>query len=65
MKKIYLILVVLCIPAGFITKNEHAVFWWDNIPSIDAVFGVFGAVLLLVATKVVHFITHREENYYD
>jgi len=65
LKRLYFLLVFLCILVGFLAKHDHAVFFWHKIPSIDAIFGALGAILLLVAKKIVHFFTFREENFYD
>ncbi len=65
LKKVFLILAVLCIPVGFFTKHEHAVFLWHKIPSIDAVFGVLGALLLILATAILASFAQRKEDFYD
>ncbi len=65
LKKVFLMLAVLCLPLGFLTKHEHAVFLWHKIPSIDAVFGVLGALLLILATAILASFAQRKEDFYD
>lgn len=65
LKKVFLILAVLCISLGFFTKHEHAVFLWHKIPSIDAVFGVVGALLLILVTAILTSFAQRKEDFYD
>lgn len=62
---LFLILVALCILIGFFVEHEHATFWWHEVPSVDAVFGALGAVLLVVATRVLASFAQREEDFYD
>ena len=65
LKKIFYTVTVLCIPAGFFTKHEHAVFLWHKIPSIEAIFGVIGAFLLIVATGILASFAQKKEGFYD
>lgn len=66
LKRVFLILVILCIPAGFLTEHEHAaVSLWHKIPSIDAIFGVLGALFILLAIKVVGCFASQREDFYD
>jgi hypothetical protein len=65
LKKIFYIVTVLCIPAGFFTKHEHAVFLWHKIPSIEAVLGFLGALLLILGTRILASFAQKEEDFYD
>jgi len=65
LKKLFLILVVLCIPAGFFAKHEHVVFLWHKISSIEALFGVLGAFLLILATRILASFALKKEDFYD
>lgn len=65
LKKIFLILVVLCVPVGFFIKHEHTVFFWHKIPSIEAAFGVVGALLLILATGILASLAQKKEDFYD
>lgn len=65
LKKLFLASVILCIPLGFMYKHDHVHFFWDKIPSIDVIFGILGAVLLLVATKILASFAFKEEDFYD
>jgi len=65
LKKLFLVLAVLCIPAGFFTKSEHAIFVWHKIPSIEAVFGLLGAFLLILATRILASFAQKSEDFYD
>jgi hypothetical protein len=65
LKRIFLILVIMCIPAGFLVEHEHAVFLWHTVPSIDATFGGLGALLLILAVKIVGSFASRKEDFYD
>jgi hypothetical protein len=65
LKKLFLILAVLCIPAGFFAKHDHVVFLWHKIPSIEAIFGVLGAFLLIVAAGILASFAQKKEDFYD
>jgi len=65
LKKIFYILTALCIPAGFFIKHEHAIFFWHKIPSIETVFGFFGAFLLILGTRILASFAQRKEDFYD
>lgn len=65
LKKILLILVVLSIPPGFFSGHEHAVFFWHNIPSVEAIFGGLGALLLMLLTKLMASFVSKKEDFYD
>lgn len=64
LKRVFLILAVLCIPAGFLTKHEHTVFLWHKISSIEALFGVLGTFLLILATRILASFARKEEDFY-
>jgi len=65
LKKLFLILAVLCIPVGFFAKHDHVVFLWHKIPSIEVVFGVLGAFLLILATRTLASFALKKEDFYD
>jgi flagellar motor component MotA len=65
LKRLFLILAVLCIPAGFFTKHEHVVFLWHKVPSIDVVFGVLGTFLLILGTRILASFARKKEDFYD
>ncbi len=65
LKRLFLLLVMACIPLGFLTEHKHAVFPWHTIPSMDAIFGALGALLLIGAIKIVDSLGSREEDFYD
>lgn len=65
LKRFFLLVVVGCIPLGFLTEHEHAVFPWHTIPSMDAIFGALGALLLIGAIRIVGSFASREEDFYD
>jgi hypothetical protein len=65
LKRIFYIFLVLCIPAGFFIKPEHAVFFWHEIPSIDVAFGFLGALLLIAGSRLLAYLVQREEDFYD
>lgn len=65
LKRLFLILVILCIPTGFFTEHEHAVFLWHHIPSMNAIFGALGALLLILGAKLVGSLASRREDFYD
>jgi len=57
--------VLFSILSGFFIRLEQAVFPWHKVPFWEAIFGVLGALLLLVGVKVVGIIVNREETFYD
>ena len=65
LKKVFLIVVVLCIPVGFFIKHEHAVFLWHKIPSVDTAFGFLGAFFLILAARILASFAQRHEDFYD
>ncbi len=65
LKGLFILLAVLSIPVGFFIKHEHAVFFWHKIPSIEAIFGVIGAFLLIVATAILASFAQKKEDFYD
>ena len=65
LKKLFLIMVVLCIPAGFFIKHEHVVFLWHKIPSVEVVFGALGTLLLILATRILASFALKKEDFYD
>jgi len=65
LRKAFFISLVLCIPAGFFIKHEHAIFFWHKIPSIETVFGFLGAFILIVASRILASFVQREEDFYD
>jgi len=65
LKGLLILLAVLSIPVGFFIKHEHAVFFWDKIPSIEAIFGVIGAFLLILATAILASFAQKKEDFYD
>lgn len=58
-------MVLLSVPAGLFIKQEHAVFLWHKIPSIEAAFGALGACLLIGATRILASFTRKREGFYD
>jgi hypothetical protein len=65
LKGIFFVLVGLCIPFGFFSKQEHIVSLWHRIPSIDVLFGVLGALLLIAAARVLASFAEKGEDFYD
>ena len=65
MKRLFIILAVLCIPVGFFSTHDHVVFLWHKIPSIEAIFGVLGAFLLIVAAGILASFAQKKEDFYD
>ena len=65
LKRLFLILAIACIPLGFFTKHEHTIFFWHKVPSIEAVFGVLGALILILATGILASFAQKSEDFYD
>jgi hypothetical protein len=65
LKKLLLFFAILSIPAGFFVEAEHVIYGWQSLPSLDAIIGAVGALLLLLATKGVAYVASREEDFYD
>lgn len=65
LKRLFFILLIVCIPAGFFTEQEHALSLWHAIPSIDVIFGGLGALLLILGVKLVGSFASRKEDFYD
>jgi hypothetical protein len=62
---LFLLMVFSSLPAGFFMEHEQAVFPWHTIPSIDAIFGGLGALLLILAIKILGSFASRKEDFYD
>lgn len=65
LRLLFLLVVVSSIPAGVFMEHEHAVFPWHTIPSMDAIFGGLGALLLILGVKIIGSFASREEDFYD
>jgi hypothetical protein len=65
LRKLFFLLVIIFIPVGFFTEHEHAVFFWHTIPSIGAILGGLGALLLILGVKMVGSFASRREDFYD
>jgi hypothetical protein len=65
LKKLLLLFAILSIPAGFFVEPEHAIYGWQSLPSLDAIVGGVGVLLLLLAIKGVAYIASRKEDFYD
>ncbi|MEW6375689.1 MAG: hypothetical protein AB1502_07855 [Thermodesulfobacteriota bacterium] len=61
----FLLLVVLSLPLGFFVEHEHAIFFWHQIPSVEALFGGFGALLLILVIKLLASFASKKEDFYD
>jgi len=38
---------------------------WHKIPSVEVVFGVLGAFLLILATRILDSCAQKKEDFYD
>jgi len=65
LKRLFILLAVLCIPIGFFIRHEHAVFFWHKIPSVEAIFGILGAFLLILAIGILASFAQKKEDFYD
>jgi len=65
LKRLFLLLAAVCIPVGFFIRHDHVVFFWHKIPSIEAIFGVIGALLLIVAAAILTSFAQKKEDFYD
>jgi len=65
LKKLFILLAILCIPIGFFIKHGHAVFFWHKIPSVESIFGFIGAFLLILATGILASFAQKKEDFYD
>ena len=45
--------------------HKHSYFYWDGIPSFNAVFGLVGSLALVLIAKHLRRFIEREEKYYD
>jgi hypothetical protein len=65
LKRMFFTLAVLSFPGGFLVSHEHAVFWWHDIPSMEAILGGLGALFFMVLIKFVVSFASRKEDFYD
>lgn len=65
LKKLLILFAILSIPAGFLTGHGHAVFWWHQIPFMDAILGGIGTFLLMFIIRFVAAFASKKENFYD
>jgi hypothetical protein len=64
-KGLFILLAVVSIPVGFFIRHDHVVFFWHKIPSVEAVFGVIGAFVLIAATAILSSFAQKKEDFYD
>ncbi|MFO8165375.1 MAG: hypothetical protein R6T98_12710 [Desulfatiglandales bacterium] len=65
LKGLFILLAVVSIPVGFFIRHDHVVFFWHKIPSVEAVFGVIGAFVLIAATAILSSFAQKKEDFYD
>ncbi|MEW5948287.1 MAG: hypothetical protein AB1711_02600 [Thermodesulfobacteriota bacterium] len=65
LKKLFLVLVVACIPFGLFIGHDHVHYFWHQIPSFEAIFGFLGAIVLLGAALLLGAIARKKEDFYD
>ncbi len=64
LKTIFWVLVGLTVVIGFLPIHHHF-FPWDDVPSVDAVFGIIGTFLLLIIIKFIGSFARKKEDFYD
>lgn len=65
LKKLFIVIAILSIPAGFLAGDNHGVIGWHHMPLMDAVVGGIGAVFLMLMIKLVASFTSKKEDFYD
>jgi hypothetical protein len=65
LKKWLWLLAFLSIAAGFLVHPDHAVFWWHHVPSLDAIVGGAGTLLLMGVIRIVASFAAKKEDFYD
>jgi hypothetical protein len=66
LRGLFIICLVVSLSMGFFVHVKHAVFWWEEVPVFYALYGFFGCVLIVIASKWLgHYVLQRPEDYYE
>ncbi len=70
LKRVYKVLFVIALIfffcVGFFVEPHHIYFPWDRLPVFNAIFGLVGASIVIVFSKVVvQWFISKKEDYYD
>lgn len=61
----YLVLVLTVVIDFFIPRKPYHIFFWDQIPGFNAVYGFVGCVLIVVISKALgRYWLERPEDHY-
>ena len=58
-------MAIVTIFMGFFAGREHDSFFWHRIPSMEAVFGVLGTLMLIFLSRILALLAFKKENFYD
>jgi len=59
------VMAIITIFVGFFAAREHDSFFWHRIPSMEAVFGVLGTLILIFLSRILVLIAFKKEDFYD
>ncbi len=65
LKIIMCVMAIITIFVGFFATREHDSFFWHRIPSVEAVFGFLGTLMLIFLSRILALIAFKKENFYD
>ncbi len=65
-KVIFIIALIFFFCVDFWVERHHIYFFWDNFKGFNAIFGLIGASIVIVFSKViVQWFISKKEDYYD
>jgi hypothetical protein len=59
------VMAIITIFVGFFAGREHSSFFWHRIPSLEAVFGALGTLILIFLSRILALIAFKKEDFYD
>jgi len=65
LKIVLWVMAILTIFVGFFAARGHNSLFWHRIPSMEAVFGVFGTLMLIFLSRILALIALKKEDFYD
>ncbi len=65
--RLYCCLVLMVVVLiDFFVPRDHVVFWWDDFPGFDAIYGFVSCVLIILVSKTIgHMGVMQNEDYYQ
>ncbi len=60
-----IIMLVFIVAVDFFVPRHHSIFWWDDLPGFDALYGIVSCLLIIFVSKTIgHLGIMQPEDYY-